>query len=121
MLKTTQTTKTYTSMSTTQTTQSTMTPQQPNYEATMGSDESEDDWEDSDDDNSTEEAPHQLETSDVSPSSPPTFTFQQLQAMNEKLRLKHFIHDADGYTLYRDEPYVNKQYPGLEMNSEIAV
>lgn len=128
MIETTHTTTTSTSMSTIPTTQtSTMTSPQPNYEATMGSDESEDDWEDSDTDNDTGEAPHQLQTpdgfksSDGSQTSIPNFTFQQLQAMNEKLRLKHFIHDANGFTLYRDEPYVNKQYPGLEMNSEMFV
>lgn len=113
------------SMSTTTTT--TSTAKHPSYVPTMGSDESEDEWEESDTPASSELPPRASSLPIRSPlakasaqefSSCPLFSFSQLQAMPANLRLHNFIHDANGYTLYRDEPYRNKQYPGLQLTSE---
>lgn len=93
---------------------------------TMGSYESEDEWVCNDEVNSLSVSPvapsmvvstfKQLQELDHLPECP-KIDFEQLQAMNETLYLQNFINDTTGFTLYRDEPYVNKQYPGLEMSS----
>jgi len=93
---------------------------------TMGSDESEDEWVCNDEVNSLSTSPvapsavgftfKQLQELDNLPECP-KIDFEQLQAMDETLYLQNFINDTTGFTLYRDEPYVNKQYPGLELSS----
>jgi hypothetical protein len=79
------------------------------YEAEMVSDDSEDEWEDSE---PIKNDPQQV--------SCPTFSFHQLQQLPERTELCNFIVDANGHTLYRDEPYTNKQYPGLCLHSKMA-
>jgi len=97
----------------------------PQNNAAMGSYESEDEWVCNDDVGGLPASPvdlmstpvtfKQLQNLDHLPISP-KISYEQLQGMEEKLRLTNFVQDVNGFTLFRDEPYVNKQYPGLELN-----